>query len=64
MLRRYPYVLWMDCTYKTNIYKIPLLDIVGATSTGNSFYAGFAFIQNEREASYRLIFDCLQELAL
>jgi MULE transposase domain len=41
---------------------MPLLDIVGATSTRNSFYAGFAFLQNEQETSYRFILDCLREV--
>jgi hypothetical protein len=34
LLRKNPYILWMDCTFKTNRFKMPLLDIVGATSTG------------------------------
>jgi hypothetical protein len=42
----------MDCTYKTNKYKMPLLDIAGVTSTGHMFYAGFAFMHNEKQPSY------------
>jgi hypothetical protein len=42
----------MDCTYKTNKYKMPLLDIAGVMSTGNSFYVGFAFMHNKKQPSY------------
>lgn len=43
----------MDCTYKTNKYKLPLLVIVGHTSLGITFYVGFAFLAKEKKA------DCL-----
>ena len=42
--QRKPYVLIMDCTYKTNRYKMPLLDIVGVTALNTSFYVGFCFV--------------------
>ena len=29
----FPTVLVMDSTYKTNVYKMPMLEIVGVTST-------------------------------
>ncbi|XXG82502.1 hypothetical protein AAC387_Pa10g0434 [Persea americana] len=33
LLRAFPEVLIMDSTYKTNRYRLPLLEIVGVTST-------------------------------
>ena len=42
----------MDCTYKTNRYGLPLLNIVGVTATGNSFNIAFAFLQNEKQSCY------------
>ncbi|XP_077223979.1 protein FAR1-RELATED SEQUENCE 5-like [Tasmannia lanceolata] len=48
----YSYVFLMDCTYKTNRYKMPLLDIVGVTSFNTSFYSCFAFLQREEEEDY------------
>ncbi|XP_028075934.1 uncharacterized protein LOC114278123 [Camellia sinensis] len=36
-------VLIMDCTYKTNRYCLPLLEIVGMTSTDISFSVAFQF---------------------
>jgi hypothetical protein len=34
LLKANPYVLWMDCTFKTNRFKMPLLDITGCSCTG------------------------------
>ena len=35
MLRSNPWVISMDCTYKTNKFNLPLLDIVGLTAISN-----------------------------
>ncbi|KAL4580761.1 hypothetical protein LXL04_016963 [Taraxacum kok-saghyz] len=42
----------MDCTYKTNKYNMPLLDIIGVSCFNTSFYSGFAFLEREDEDSY------------
>ena len=42
----------MDCTYKTNRYRMPLLEIVGITSTDMTFSVCFAYLQAEREENY------------
>ncbi|KAG5544831.1 hypothetical protein RHGRI_017326 [Rhododendron griersonianum] len=52
LTKSYPYVFVMDCTYKTNKYKMPLLDIVGVSSFNGSFYSCFAFMQKEEEGDY------------
>lgn len=62
MLKLNPFVLWMDCTYKTNRYKMPLLDIIGASSVGTTFFISFVFLQNEKEESYRFALECLEEI--
>ncbi|KAH1239076.1 Protein FAR1-RELATED SEQUENCE 6 [Glycine max] len=41
-------VFLIDNTYKTNRYRLPLLDIVGVTPTGMTFSAGFAYLEGER----------------
>ncbi|KAI8538182.1 hypothetical protein RHMOL_Rhmol09G0082400 [Rhododendron molle] len=48
MLCAFPRVLMMDCTYKTNKYKFPLLQIVGVTLTEMTFCAAFAFMESEK----------------
>ncbi|KAI9035360.1 transposase [Aspergillus affinis] len=52
LLRDHSYVLIMDCTYKTNNYKMPMLDINGVTSIGTTYFVGFVFMYNEKEPSY------------
>ena len=51
-LECFPEVLIMDCTYKTNRYKLPLLDIVGQTNTNSTFYAGFGLLAAEDEVHH------------
>ncbi|KAH1253601.1 Protein FAR1-RELATED SEQUENCE 5 [Glycine max] len=41
-------VFLIDNTYKTNRYRLPLLNFVGVTSTGMTFSAGFAYVEGER----------------
>jgi len=40
-------VFLIDNTYKTNRYKLLLLDIVGVTPTGMTFFAAFAYLEGE-----------------
>jgi hypothetical protein len=47
-----PDVLLMDCTYRTNKYRLPLLHILGCTNLGKFFSAGFCFLRNENEEDY------------
>ncbi|KAL5150151.1 Protein FAR1-RELATED SEQUENCE 5 [Glycine soja] len=41
-------VFCIDNTYKTNRYRLPLLDFVGVTPTAMTFSAGFAYLEAER----------------
>ena len=47
-----PDVLLMDCTYRTNKYRLPLLHILGCTSLQTFFSAGFCFLRTETEVDY------------
>ncbi|KAI5676693.1 hypothetical protein M9H77_07643 [Catharanthus roseus] len=44
MIRTWPYVLIMDTTYKTNKYKMLLLEFVGMTLTGKNFTVATTFM--------------------
>lgn len=57
-------VLFMDSTYKTNRYRMPLLDIVGMAATGDTFYAAFGFMHDETEDTYGFILKCLCDVLL
>ena len=52
MLKTNGEVLIMDCTYKTNRYRMPLRVITGTTSLNTTFYVGFAFMAKEWTESY------------
>ncbi|KAH1193258.1 putative protein FAR1-RELATED SEQUENCE 10 [Glycine max] len=41
-------MFFIDSTYKTNRYRLPLLDFVGVTPTAMTFSVGFAYLEAER----------------
>ncbi|XP_058768856.1 protein FAR1-RELATED SEQUENCE 4-like [Vicia villosa] len=45
-------VLIIDLTYKTNKYRLPLLETVGMTSKDKTFSVGFAFLECEKEDNF------------
>jgi MULE transposase domain len=49
---KYNRVFVLDCTYKTNRYKMPLLHIIGVSPSNSTFSIAFCFMQNEQEESY------------
>ncbi|XP_038707173.1 uncharacterized protein LOC120002472 [Tripterygium wilfordii] len=58
--RAFPHVLLMDATYKTNRYKMPLLEIVGVTATNMTFCIAFVFLHSEKVFNYTWALRCLQ----
>ncbi|XP_038704673.1 uncharacterized protein LOC120000623 [Tripterygium wilfordii] len=52
LLRTFSRVLLLDCTYKTNRYRMPLLEVVGVTSTNLTFSVAFAYLGRERVENY------------
>ena len=52
LFKHYSEVLLMDCTYKTNCFNIPLLNIIGTTALGTSFFIGFVFMSGETNKDY------------
>ncbi len=45
-------ILIMNCTYKTNKYRMPLLIICEFTSLGTTFIVGFVFIEKKTTKYY------------
>lgn len=58
----YPDVLFIDCTYKTNKYNMPLCIFSGVTACNKSFYVGFAFLRHEDKDSYHWVVSQILEL--
>ncbi|XP_062014181.1 uncharacterized protein LOC133730645 [Rosa rugosa] len=53
MLHTFPHVLIMDCTYKINMYRFLLFEIVGITCTEQTFNVAFVYMSKEAEDNYR-----------
>jgi hypothetical protein len=52
LTRRFGTVLTMDCTYKTNRFKMPLLHIVSFACTGATFTSAIVFLSAETIEDY------------
>ncbi len=55
-------VLVTDSTYKTNIFQMPLVNIVGMTGQNRSFFTGNMFIPGEKEKNYKLVFYTIRKI--
>jgi len=42
----------MDSTYKTNMYRLPLMEIVEVTNTDMTFAVPFAYLEAERKDNF------------
>jgi hypothetical protein len=61
-LQAYPDLLFLDCTYKTNKYGMPLLDMIGVDACQRSFCIAFAFLSGETDQDYLWALDRLRSL--
>jgi hypothetical protein len=61
MARRFYGVVLIDCTYKTNRFKMPLLHVCGVTPCNNTFSFAFAFLASETETDYDWAMTALKE---
>jgi hypothetical protein len=52
----------MDCTYKTNRFRMPLLNICAVTGNKKTIQIALCFLSGEKEASYDWAIKCLREL--
>lgn len=44
----FPQIMLMDSTYNTTMFKLPLLEIVGVTSTNKTLSMAFSFLNSEK----------------
>ena len=52
----------MDSTYKINVCKMSLFEIVGVTSTEKTYYIGFAFLTSKKEDNFTWVLQMLVDL--
>ncbi|XP_074318213.1 protein FAR-RED IMPAIRED RESPONSE 1-like [Silene latifolia] len=62
MFRSYYYVVIIDSTYKTNLYGLPLVEMVGVIPVGKTFVIAYALVTHESEDGYRLVLQQLKAL--
>lgn len=51
LFNMFPTVLILDSTYNTNKYRLPLLDMVGVTSTKKTYYVGLHFLSGKKRTN-------------
>lgn len=61
LFQRFPDLLLLDATYKTNRYKLPLLHVVGTTCLEGTFAVAFCYLAKEDRAHYEWAIRCLKE---
>ncbi|RKF78269.1 hypothetical protein GcM1_212010, partial [Golovinomyces cichoracearum] len=59
-LNENPDILILDCTYKTNRFGMPLLDILGVDGLDQGFTIGVAFMNGESEHDYAWVVKILR----
>jgi len=52
LFNNFPTVLVMDSTYKTNMYKMLMFEVVRVTSTDLTYSVGFGFVTHEKEENF------------
>ena len=62
MARRFPSVFVADCTYKTNVYGLPLFQIVGVSSVHSSFLAASVFLRHETQVDFEWALQCFRQV--
>jgi MULE transposase domain len=55
-------ILVFDSTYRTNRYKIPLINIIDITPCNKSFFADSAFIFSERVLDFEYMFKTIKKI--
>ncbi|XP_035838030.1 uncharacterized protein LOC118485722 [Helianthus annuus] len=62
MWRAFPHVMLIDTTYKTNIYNMPFVQVVGLTLTNKSFYIAHAVICKERRDNFVWVLERIKSM--
>ncbi|XP_076940453.1 protein FAR-RED ELONGATED HYPOCOTYL 3-like [Bidens hawaiensis] len=62
MFRAFPHVLIIDTTYNTNEYKLPLVQIIGVTSTGKTITIALSFISKEKDDNFTWVLTRLKAM--
>jgi hypothetical protein len=64
LMRCYPDLFAIDCTYKTNRYRMPLLHFLGVLLIGKYFSAAFCFMGGETEEYYLWAINAFKDILM
>ena len=64
LAQAFPEVLLINCTYRTNIYNMPLLHFTGVTPTGKNFSISFALLSAENTFQYAWVLAAFKATVL
>lgn len=56
-----PDILMLDCTYRTNMYKQPLLNIIGAIGSNSTINLGVAILTGETASDFHPVIQALSQ---
>ncbi|CAN1240012.1 PKS-NRPS hybrid synthetase cheA, partial [Linum grandiflorum] len=62
MVAAWYFVILIDSTYKTNMYRKPMIQVVGVTPVRKNFSIGFALVENETTEMYIWLLEHLKVL--
>ena len=62
LFNNFPTILVVDSTYKTNMYKMPMFEVVGVTSTDLTYSVGFGFVTHEKEENFVWVLKMMRKL--
>lgn len=62
LFNTFPTVLILDSTYKTNKYRLPLLEMVGAISIEKTYFVGFSFLESKIEENVTWALEVCQAI--
>ena len=58
----FPEIMLMDATYNTTMFKLPLLEIVGLTSTNKTFSIAYSFLHSEQGHNFHWVLQRVKDV--
>src|SRR6202011_6032049 len=60
--KQHPNIVLMDCTYKTNRFRMPLLNICAVTGNKKTIQIALCFLSGKKVESYKWAIEAFREL--
>jgi hypothetical protein len=60
--KKHPEVVLLDCTYKTNRFRMPLLNICAVTSNRKTVQVALCFLSGEKDEDYDWVMEKFRDI--